>query len=145
MKKFLLYVIILNLSGCFLTKHHKAGIPIRPKQYEDVQASTTKRDVVKLLGSPSATNFVGEEKWFYYSSESEAFAFFKPEFSKYNILSITFDKDDNIKNIVIKDLKDKNFAFNDDKHTVLPSDIKLNFLQELFGNIGKFNSPGMQQ
>ena len=139
MKKNILCILVLLLCSC-ITKQYKNGVPIRPHQYEEIQKAKTKQEVYNILGSPAAQNFVGEEKWFYYTSEGEIFAFLDPKFSKYEILSIGFDNNDNIKSIVLRDLKNKDIAFNTDVKTTLPSDIQLNFFQELFGNIGRFNT-----
>ncbi len=142
MKKILISMVILSLCGC-ITKEYKGGIPIRQRQYDQIKTAKTKNDIYEILGSPSATNFVGTEKWFYYTSEGTIFAFMDPKFTKYEILSITFDKNNNISNINLKDLKNKDLSYNKSETTNLPSEIKLSVFQELFGNIGKFkqNTP----
>lgn len=144
MKKFTICFVLLLLTSC-IKKEYTSGVPIRPHQYEQIKNAQTKQDVFAILGSPAAINFVGDEKWFYYTSSGEIFAFLDPEFNKYEILSIGFDKDNKIKNIKLNNLKDKDFACNKEVKTNLPSDIELNFFQELFGNIGRFNAGGMGQ
>ncbi len=131
MNKLKFCIIALCLSGC-ITKKYTNGVPIRPHQYKQIQNAKIKKDVFNILGSPSAQNFVGEEKWFYYTSNSEVFAFLDPKFSKYEILSISFDKNDNIKNIKLTNLVNKEISCNTNIKTSLPSDIELNFFQELF-------------
>ncbi|MCR5506440.1 MAG: outer membrane protein assembly factor BamE [bacterium] len=141
MKKFAILGLIFTLCAC-ITKEYRGGVPIRPRQMEQIQDAKSKKDVVEILGSPAATNFVGPEKWYYYTSEGEIWAFLDPKFSKYEILTISFDSSDDIKEIKLSNLAEKDFAQNEDEKTNLPSDIKLGFFAELFGNIGRFNAAG---
>jgi len=136
-------LVVIFLSGC-ITRDYRGGVPIRPLQMEQIKSAKTKADVADILGTPAATNMVGQEKWFYYNSEGSQFAFFDPKFSEYNILAITFDGMDNIIDIRLSNLKDRDFTYNKEVETDLPSAIKLNFFQELFGNIGKFSNSGMK-
>lgn len=135
-------IILLALTGC-ITRDYRGGVPIRPFQMEQIQSAKTKADVVDILGTPAATNMLGAEKWLYYNSEGTRFAFFDPKFSQYNILAITFDKSDNITEIHLTDLSERDMDFDTSHETELPSDVKLHFFQELFGNIGRFSNSGM--
>jgi len=141
MKKIVFLSFALMLFGCITKKYH-GGVPIRPNQQEQIKEAKTKKDVVEILGSPSATNFVGAEKWYYYTSEGEIWAFLDPKFSKYDILTISFDKNDHIKDIKLSNLANKEMAQNESLKTLLPSEIKIGFFAELFGNIGRFNAAG---
>ena len=141
MHKTFILLSLFTLTSC--TREYKSGIPLRQSQISEIKQATRKDEVFKILGSPSATNFVGKEKWFYYTAEGETFAFLDPRFSKYEILSIQFNSDDSINKIKLTNISEKDFAIEDTKQTHLPSAIELNFFEELFGNIGKFNSPGI--
>ena len=142
MKNYFTICSMFLLSAC-LTKEYKSGVPIRQSQFEQVQASTNKQQIYEVLGSPAAVSFVGEEKWFYYTAEGKIFAFLDPSFSKYEVLTVKFNPDDSISDIKLKDISDNGFEIDLTKNTELPSEIKMNFFQELFGNIGKFNSSGL--
>lgn len=142
MRNLAISIIVLSLCSC-ITKEYKGGVPIRQSQYSEIRNATTKQDVYKILGSPAAQNFVGDEKWYYYTSEGEAFAFLDPKFSKYEVLVIGFDSNDKIKDIKLKNLANKELVYNKKVKTELPSDIKLGFFEELFGNIGKFTNSGL--
>lgn len=142
MKNLFAFFMIFGLTGC-LTKDYKSGVPIRESQIQEIKKATTKKEVYEILGSPASTNFIGDEKWFYYTAEGKIFAFLDPKFSKYEILSIKFNKDDTISEIKLKNIANKNLKINTEKETYLPSEIKLNFFEELFGNIGKFNASNM--
>ena len=139
MKNLFKILMIFALSGC-LTKEYKSGVPIRPTQINEIKLATTKAEIYNILGSPASTTFVGDEKWFYYTAQGEIFAFLDPKFSKYEILSIKFNPDDTINEIKLKNISHKKFNINMERETSLPSEIKLNFIEELFGNIGKFNT-----
>lgn len=140
MKKLITFGLIFTLCAC-ITKEYRGGVPIRPHQMEQIKNANSKADVLAILGSPAATNFVGAEKWFYYTSKGEVWAFLDPKFSKYEILTITFDSYDKIKDIRLSNIAGVDMAQNSEQ-TQLPSDIKLGFFAELFGNIGRFNGAG---
>ncbi|MGN0929413.1 MAG: outer membrane protein assembly factor BamE [Alphaproteobacteria bacterium] len=142
MKNYVAICSLFILSAC-LTKEYKSGVPIRQSQIEQVKTSTTKKEVYDILGSPASVNLVGDEKWFYYTAEGEVFAFLDPMFSKYEVLTVKFNPDDTVDEIKLKNISDNSFEVNLSKQTDLPSEIKLNFFQELFGNIGKFNSSSL--
>ena len=140
MKKLVILCMISVLCAC-ITKEYRGGVPIRPHQMEQIKNANSKVDVLAILGSPSATNFVGPEKWYYYTSKGEIWAFLDPKFSKYEILTISFDASDKIKDIKLSNIADVNMKQNESVQTELPSDVKLGFFAELFGNIGRFNTP----
>ncbi|MBD5398356.1 outer membrane protein assembly factor BamE [bacterium] len=142
MKNYVAICSVFLLSAC-LTKEYKSGVPMRQSQIEQVQHSTTKKEVYDVLGSPASVSFVGDEKWFYYTAEGKVFAFLDPMFSKYEVLTVKFNSDDSVDEIKLKNISDNSFEINLSKQTDLPSEIKLNFFQELFGNIGRFNSSSL--
>ncbi|MBD5405674.1 outer membrane protein assembly factor BamE [bacterium] len=142
MKNYVAICSVFLLSAC-LTKEYRSGVPMRASQIEQVKSSTTKKEVYDLLGSPASVSFVGAEKWFYYTAEGKIFAFLDPMFSKYEVLTVKFNSDDSVNEIKLKNISDSSFDVDLAKKTELPSEIKLNFFQELFGNIGKFNSSGL--
>ena len=142
MKCYVAICSVFLLSAC-LTKEYRSGVPMRASQIEQVKSSTTKKEVYDLLGSPASVSFVGAEKWFYYTAEGDVFAFLDPMFSKYEVLTVKFNSDDSVNEVKLKNISDSSFDVDLAKKTELPSEIKLNFFQELFGNIGKFNSSGL--
>ncbi len=134
-------IIPLLLSGC-IYKEYKVGTPVRDVEYKQVQTSTTKQDVINVLGNPTAKTVIGQEKWFYHMIEGKSFAFLDPKFTKYNVIVISFNKN-KLQNIVVKDLKNKNFKSKIKETTNFPAEIKLSFFEELFGHIGRFKQSGM--
>lgn len=142
MKNIFAFIMIMSLGGC-ITKDYQSGVPIRESQIVDVKKSTTKKEVYEILGSPASVTILSDEKWFYYTAEGKIFAFLEPKFSKYEILTVTFNPDDTINEIKLKNIAGKRFEIDEEKTTILPSEIKLNFIEELFGNIGRFSPSGM--
>jgi outer membrane protein assembly factor BamE (lipoprotein component of BamABCDE complex) len=141
MKKFLTLALLPLLAAC-ITKEYKSGVPIRDAELEKMRAAATKSEVYGVLGSPSSVTFAGPEKWFYFNAEGSVFAFFDPKFTKYQILSVKFNPDDTVAELRVSDIKDEEFS-TADARTDLPSEIRLSFFQELFGNIGRFSAvPG---
>jgi outer membrane protein assembly factor BamE (lipoprotein component of BamABCDE complex) len=132
----------IMLAAC--AREYKAGVPVRPVQYDALKTARTKAEIRDILGSPAAITFAGPEKWFYFNAEGSVFAFFKPEFERYDILSVRFDGDDNVEDIRLKNLANRSFDISGGA-TEIPSEIRLNFFEELFGNIGRFSPGSMGQ
>jgi outer membrane protein assembly factor BamE (lipoprotein component of BamABCDE complex) len=102
---------------------------------------TTKNDVLQTLGSPTSTSQFGPETWYYLSNKDQRSPFQKPRFITQGHVAIQFDE----KNIVeqVKTYQPNDFI----PHSQLQEKTKArgndaSFLQELFGNIGRFNPQG---
>ncbi|MDR1476612.1 MAG: outer membrane protein assembly factor BamE [Rickettsiales bacterium] len=132
----------IMLAAC--AREYKAGVPMREIQVEAVKSAKTKAEVTQILGSPAAVTFAGPEKWFYFNAEGSVFAFFDPDFKRYDILSIGFDEADDITEIRLKNLANRSFGISSET-TEVQSEIRLNFFEELFGNIGRFSPGGLGQ
>ena len=113
---------------------------MRESQIEAVQAAKTKAEVAAALGSPAATN-LGGDKWFYFRAEGTRFAFLNPSFSKYQILEVEFAKDNKVKEVAMRDIKDKDFSR--DPRITPHGDEGFDFFAELFGNVGRVNVAGL--
>ena len=134
-------IIPFLLNGC-IYREYKTGIPVRDSEYKQVQKATKKQDVIKILGNPSAKTIIGQEKWIYHIIEGETFAFLDPKFTRYDVMVISFNKN-NVTGITLKDLKNKNLNSKITDTTNFPAEIKLSFFQELFGHIGRFKQSGL--
>ncbi|WP_298725191.1 outer membrane protein assembly factor BamE [uncultured Ferrovibrio sp.] len=102
---------------------------------------TTEPQVGALLGSPSTTSTFPEwgTTYYYISSETEAVAFLAPELIDQQVLAISFDKEGKVREIKRYGLKDgKQIAFVERETPTRGKE--LTFLEQLFGNLGRFNS-----
>ena len=103
---------------------------------------TTKFDVQDRWGPPSAIAPFEENTWYYIGSTSETMGIFKEEVVKQRILAIKFDQYDTVMEIVELDPEQsQEVAFVDRKTPTAGKDFT--FIQQIVGNVGRFNSlPG---
>lgn len=105
---------------------------------------STRRDVEQRLGTASTSSVFSDNVWYYYSETTETVAFFAPEVTERKIIAILFAPDGRVDNIAT-------YTEADGKPVELVSRVtptagnELTFLQQLFGNIGRFSNPGGQQ
>lgn len=102
---------------------------------------TTEAQVGALLGSPSTTSTFAEwgTTYYYISSETEAVAFLAPELIDQQVVAISFDKDNKVQSVKRYGLKDgKQVAFVDRETPTRGKELTV--LEQLFGNLGRFNS-----
>lgn len=101
---------------------------------------TTQDEVRALLGTPSARSTFGPETWYYITLKRETVAFFKPEVIDEEVVQIAFAPDNTVKsvNVTGKD-KARDIQISD---RVTPTEgHQLSFVEQLLGNVGRFNSP----
>src|SRR4051794_5818803 len=129
----------LALAGCSKTVDQRGNLPTDEKLAEIQPGVSTKDDVTRLLGTPSSTGTFDEKTWYYISKRTEQFAFLTPELLDQQVVAITFNE-----NGVVADLKRHGM---DDRRDVSPvarstpaAGRELSFMEQLIGNVGKFNS-----
>lgn len=101
-------------------------------------------DVVEMLGSPSTASSFGQTTWYYIGSKEEQIAFFRPEVLKRNVFAVTFTEGDTVKNTRLYTQADGRPIDPVDRITPAPGR-DLTLLQQLLGNLGRFNTQGSGQ
>lgn len=106
-----------------------------------VSVGQTRDEVLANLGSPSSQSSFGNETWYYISARKEATAFLKPEVVKQDVTKIEFDSAGTVAKVE---------SFNENnsedikiaKRTTPTEGHSLGFLEQILGNVGRFNKPG---
>ncbi len=101
----------------------------------------TKSDVVALIGTPATVGPFSGDHWYYVSSTFETFAFFKPEEVERQVVVIDFDKTGTVtglRKLTLADGKQVDMAPGE-THTAGKD---LTVLEQLLGNVGRFNAGG---
>lgn len=100
---------------------------------------SSKRDVLSILGSPSAQGTFEDDHWYYVAQRTERTSFYQKELTQQDVLTVTFDSDGKVTSIGKHGIEAAN--------AVLPSPEKtktlgneLTLVEQLLGNIGRFNS-----
>lgn len=105
-----------------------------------VVGQTRSEDVMALLGSPTSRSAFGDEVWYYASQQRERFGFFAPSVTEQHVTAIAFDHDH-----VVSDIRD--YKKEEGKpvelvgRTTPTAGHEMTFMEQLFGNIGRFNAP----
>jgi len=132
---------VLLLSGC-VAQHEDSGYMRKNAEFDRVLVGTsTNKDVLELLGSPSSYSSFGDETWYYISVRKESVAFLKPEVIDQGATAIIFDKQGVVRAINKFTAKDKqDIAISTQKTPTEGNHITI--WQQLLGNLGRFNTGG---
>lgn len=134
-------ITILALGGCTSRKFVRGYMP-NQEMVEAIKPQVDTHDSVKkMLGSPSSVATFDNDNWYYFSKKSESLAFFKETITEIDIIAIRFDSDGYVTNVGHYTLDDKNNISPVGKTTPTHGR-ELSFIQELFGNIGRFGAGG---
>ncbi len=129
------------LAGCAISEDQRGHLPDPEKLAEVHPGSTTKEQVVRILGSPSSASTFDDNVWYYISRRVKQIAFFKPEVLDQQVYIVDFDDKG-----VVKDLGHKTLA---DSRPITPAPgatpapgRELSFMEQLLGNVGRFGGSG---
>lgn len=108
---------------------------------ELVPGETSKARVSALLGAPSSTSDFGTDTWFYIASKTKTVAFFNEELISRQVVYIGFDGTGVVDSVGLLDEKDGKRVEYVNRETPTAGQ-RITFLQQLIGNIGRFNEGG---
>jgi len=134
-------IAALTLSACASRKFVR-GYMADEKMISAIKPQVDTHDSVQqMLGSPSSIATFDNDNWYYYSKKSESLAFFKEDITELSIIAVRFDSDGYVEAIDRYTLDDRNNIDPVGK-TTRTHGRELSFIQELFGNIGRFGTGG---
>mgnify|MGYP003672292010 FL=1 len=139
-------VLGLALSACEPIKMDQ-GYHLDPEQLALIETGVTNKDAVQqLMGSPSsiATFQTEGDAWYYISSKTEHYAFFEKEVKARNVVIVLFDIDDVVAEVADLSLEDGQEIEIVERETPTGGR-ELGLLEQLFGNLGRFNTAGEGQ
>ncbi len=137
----LLGISLLALAACTPNVQTRGHIGEATAYASVVVGQTTRDQVRTMLGSPSSASSFGEETWYYVTSTKESVAFFKPEITSQSIVRIIFSTDGVVRTVErfnAADMQHVAFAARETK----TEGQELTVIDQLLGNMGKFNAPG---
>jgi len=127
-------------SACTPIRDYR-GFVAQEDVLTQIQIGMGRADVDRIMGTPSATSTIGGQNYYYISSVFETTAFFEPEEIDRRVIAIRFDERDSVSSIANYGLKDgRVFDFISRKTPTRGKE--LSFLQQMFGNIGRFDNQG---
>lgn len=106
---------------------------------QPVQAGVdTKSTVLARMGSPSTRGAFDDQNWYYVSTSTKAYAFFKPDITRRDIVAVHFGPDDVVEAVDVYGLERGRVIAYNGKSTPTRGR-ELGFFEQLFGSIG--NAP----
>jgi outer membrane protein assembly factor BamE (lipoprotein component of BamABCDE complex) len=134
-------ILAMMLAGCTVSEDQRGNLPDPDKLAQIQPGTSTKEQVVKILGSPSSASTFDDDVWYYISRKTKQIAFFSPTVLDQQVFIVDFDSKG-----VVKDLGHKTLA---DSENITPAPgatpapgRELSFMEQLIGNIGRFGGSG---
>ncbi len=127
--------------GCGATVDLRGNLPEADKLAEIQPGTTTRDQVVKILGTPSSTSVFDDKRWFYISRKTSQFAFLSPDVLEQQVYVVRFDGNGVVASVDRKDLADGRDIEPVPGATPAPGR-ELTFLEQVLGNMGRFNKGG---
>lgn len=126
------------VGGCVPEVAQRGHVVPTDRLAEIHPGTTTKDQVVKILGSPSSIGVFNDNSWYYISRKIKQVAFFDPDVLNQQVYIIHFNGNGVVQNV--GHLTEANARNIEPAPGATPSPgRKLTFLEQIIGNIGRFN------
>jgi outer membrane protein assembly factor BamE (lipoprotein component of BamABCDE complex) len=101
---------------------------------------TSREEVARLLGSPSALATFEDDRWYYVTQRRESRSFFQNEITEQDVVTVTFDDRGVVRNVERHGM-DQAMAIEPDPDATQTLGNELTIVEQLIGNIGRFGDP----
>lgn len=134
-------ILLLLLGACTPVK------ATRGNMLEDYQVASlapgvdSKAEVMRKVGSPTTTAPFDDNTWYYLGQITEKRAVLDPKVVQERVYKMTFNADGILQTAQMVDNKREDISPSTDKTSTGGSDVTA--IQQLLGNLGKFNKEGM--
>ena len=134
-------LLAIGVGACVASVDQRGNLP-EPEKIAQIQPGSTTRDqVVKILGTPSSTGVFDDKNWYYISRKTKRVAFLDPDVLDQQVFVVSFDGKGVVNSVDHKDLKDGREISMAPGATPAPGR-ELTFVEQVLGNIGRFNKGG---
>jgi outer membrane protein assembly factor BamE (lipoprotein component of BamABCDE complex) len=136
-------VFLAGLAGLTLTACEARvvihGFMPNPELVAQVEpGQITRAGVAEVLGSPSTIATFDSDTWYYVTQKTRTIAFLKPEIVDQEVLAIKFDDEQVVSSVHRYTIED-GLVIDPVSRKTPTAGKELTFLQQLFGNVGKFS------
>lgn len=139
MKTILALLTVLMIAGCTPMEATRGNIVEDYRMAEIVPGVSTRTNVLKSLGSPTTQAPFDENVWYYIGQKTEKRGIFDPKVVDKKIVVVAFNNEGIVDDIQI---------VNADQVDISPvrrktptSGNEITVMQQLIGNVGRFNAP----
>jgi outer membrane protein assembly factor BamE (lipoprotein component of BamABCDE complex) len=129
------------LAACGATVEQRGNLPSADEIAQLKPGKTTKDQVLKIMGSPSSVSVFNDKDWYYISARTSQLAFFQPKVVDQEVYVVDFNDDGVVRAVEHKTLRDGEVITPVARTTPAPGR-ELTFLEQLIGNLGRFNRGG---
>jgi outer membrane protein assembly factor BamE (lipoprotein component of BamABCDE complex) len=143
--RFAVAMLAIGLAGCSLIepKEQLRGIKVDADQLKELTPGTSTRvDVTALLGSPTMHATFDDNTWLYVSQVTRPRIGGTQAVEQQHVVVVSFDNRGVLSGVTSKSQDDSLPVEVVDRTTPSPGS-EASFLQQLFGNIGRFNAGGL--
>ncbi|HZS82614.1 MAG TPA: outer membrane protein assembly factor BamE [Stellaceae bacterium] len=128
-------------AACSPVVDQRGNLPDATKLAQIQPGVTTKEAVQQLLGTPSSVATFNDKTWYYISRRTSQTAFFDPKVLDQEVIVVAFDDGGVVRDVERHGLADGRQV--DPSPRVTPSaGHELGILEQLIGNLGRFNTEG---
>lgn len=132
-------VSIALLAGCSPIVHTHGYTPRANELDEIVVGADTRQTIQQKLGRPSTVSTFDAADWYYISVKTETTAFYSPEVVEQMVVTVSFDEQGTVSNVGRYGLEDGQ-VIDLVSRTTPTSGRELTIIQQIFGNLGRFNA-----
>lgn len=127
------------LGGCATMVDVRGNVPDEDRLAQ-LKPGLTKENVQQILGTPSSVGTFDDNTWYYISKKTEQWAFKAPKTLDQQVVAVDFDQGGRLRDVRRHGLEEAMAVDPVDRTTPTPGK-ELGFFEQLFGNIGRFNTP----
>jgi outer membrane protein assembly factor BamE (lipoprotein component of BamABCDE complex) len=129
------------LAACATSIDQRGHLPPKDEIAAIHPGKTTKDEVVKILGTPSSVGVFDDKDWYYISERVKQSSFFAPQIMDQQVYVIAFNDDGVVRAVEHKTRQDGKDVVPIARATPAPGR-ELTFLEQVLGNLGRFNGGG---
>lgn len=127
------------LGGCQATIDTRGYVPDEEAIGRIKPGELTRNDVQEILGTPSTVTPFSENTWLYIERKTSTIAFFEPKVLEQKVVVVEFNEAGTVTDVRRFTLEDGKAIDPVSRTTPAPGK-ELTFLEQLVGNVGKFNT-----
>ncbi len=139
-----LVALLVLLAACSVVESPRTlrGAQVDPDELKQLVIGTsTKKDAETLIGSPT-TKGTFDDRWIYISQTTHTRIAQLPGVDKQSVVVLSFDQNGVLRGIDQHGMKDARAVSMVSRTTPSPGS-EAGFLQQLLGNVGRFNAGGL--
>src|SRR5260221_10824153 len=135
---------MIAVGGCQARIDQRGNKPDEDQVVQISPGVDDKNRVAELLGYPSTMSTFSDKTWYYISKRTKTVAFLAPDLLEQEVLQIHFDDQGIVQDMKVYTEKDGQQVAYVDRVTPTPGS-ELTILQQILGNLGKFNTDKLKK